>query len=142
MRVALNADLIVRAKVSNYYGERYDGVKLAYDGVKLAMEVEVLEVLKGQTRAKKIRIWGDDGRHCRPYVSAFPLQTEWLFAIEKLPADERYPEDYYISNCGEYWLAVKESKVVGHIAFPRDVPSSADEKQTMSLDELRKKLTE
>lgn len=67
-------------------------------GVDRAMEVEVFEVLKGSARGRRLRIWGDDGAQCRPYVSGFTVGTEWIFAVNRLRGG-----DYVISVCGEYW---------------------------------------
>jgi len=122
LKVAPRTHLIVRAKVANYHGESR--------GVRLAMDVEVSEVFKGDAPAKTIRIWGDNGAMCRPYVSGFPVQTEWIFAVNPLAGR---PGEYFISICGEYWLKAQHGQVSGHLSSF----SLSDEKQTMSLEELR-----
>jgi hypothetical protein len=96
-KVALGADLIVLAEVRAY--ERH------------GMEVTVLDVLKGEEVRNVIKIWGDDGALCRPYVSNFPLRTRWIFALHR----EREPgsRDYVISGCGAFWLAVQSEQAIG-----------------------------
>ena len=121
LTMARRAELVVRSMVLDYHGESR--------GIKLAMDVEVVEVLKGSARAKRIRIWGDNGAMCRPYVSAFPIHTEWILAIDPLPGR---PGEYFISICGEHWLKVQDGQVIGRISSS----SPSDQQQTMSLAEM------
>ena len=127
LEVAPGAEVIVR--VRGYHGQNRK--------VHLAMDVVVLERLKGSPAADDIRIWGDNGALCRPYVSAFPPGTEWILAIR--PSRDlglRGPEragDYYIPGCGAYWLRVNGERVTGHV---RDgAPGRPG--QEVSLDALR-----
>jgi hypothetical protein len=113
LAVAPKAELIVRARVVEYHGRNRK--------VDLAMDIEVLEVLKGTSMPARatLRVWGDNGALCRPYVSAFARGTEWIFAIRPLAAS-REPEaarggDFYIPGCGAYWLRVDADRARGHI---------------------------
>lgn len=76
-----------------------------------------------------IRIWGDNGKLCRPDISTFPPGSEWLLALNKITEDveggfnPNTPNisygrinDYYLSQCGAYWLALNEGMVSGNIA--------------------------
>jgi hypothetical protein len=112
LAVAPNAETVVRARVIDYHGRNRK--------VDLAMDVEVVEVLKGGALpAKTIRIWGDNGALCRPYVSSFPRGTEWVFAIRPLRGSRELEaeraNDFYIPGCGAYWLRVIDERVRGHI---------------------------
>lgn len=134
--VALSADLVVRAKV------------LSYD--KNSMKVSVLEVLRGREWRRTIRIWGDNGAQCSPYVSSFPIGTEWVFAIRKttsgaergyfkrenVPGDWKKWGDYRISICGEFWLKVTGPNAIG-IVRGTDL---AGPKEEIPLRELRQLL--
>lgn len=126
LAVAPRADSIVRGKVVAYHGRSR--------GIDLAMDVEVYEVLKGFVAAKRIRIWGDNGAQCRPYVNSFPAGTEWLFAIRKTSGGE-----YDISVCGEYWARVENAHVSGRLTSLKP-PGTADKPETMSLAEFRNRL--
>jgi len=64
-----------------------------------------------------IRVWGDDGALCRPYVSAFPRGTRWIFALKRLR--EPAAQDYAISICGDFWLEVRGDVAVGRIIEPQ-----------------------
>lgn len=100
MDVAPSCDLIVLAEVKGYR---------KVDGLEQAMDVRVLSVLSGKESHKTIRVWGDDGKSCRPYVTQFPLRSTWIFALQP------HESDYRISVCGEYWLKVEENRVHGRI---------------------------
>ena len=96
-KVALGADLVVLAEVRSYYRH--------------GMDVTVIEILKGGEDRREIRVWGDSGALCRPYVTAFPRGTRWIFALKREPGTR----DYIISVCGEYWLEARGDQAVGRI---------------------------
>jgi hypothetical protein len=75
-----------------------------------------------------IRIWGDDGKQCRPDISDFPVGSQWVMALKKITdskPDGFNPNtpnisygrinDYYLSKCGAYWLYLDEGYVVGNL---------------------------
>jgi hypothetical protein len=102
-KMALQADLIVLAEVRGY--QRH------------GMDVRVLEVLRGREPRRTIRIWGDTGALCRPYVTSFPVGTRWIFAVtaSRTPGEG----DYAIAFCGEHWLQVRGEQAVGRITRPQ-----------------------
>ena len=115
-RVAFGKELIVLGEVMDHY--------------KNSMEVKVVEVIRGTEERKTIRIWGDNGALCRPYVSGFPIGTRWLFAAFPLPeprvgdGGSSFSEgfhsrpgnrQYAISVCGDFWLEVRGERTVGRI---------------------------
>jgi hypothetical protein len=97
-KVALGTELVVLGEVRSYYRH--------------SMDVAIIEVLKGGEDRREIRVWGDNGALCRPYVAAFPRGTRWIFALKREPGTR----DYIISVCGEYWLEVRGDQAVGRIA--------------------------
>jgi len=131
LSVAPGTPLIIRAKVVGHSVPNRD--------VNLAMDVEVLEVFKGSAKGKRIRIWGDNGAQCRPYIKAFPVQTEWVFAITELRADGPGKGDYFISVCGEFWARVEGGNVTGRLTS-RTPPGVNDIPERMSLKELKERL--
>ncbi len=98
-KVALGTDLVVLAEVRSYDRN--------------SMDVTVIEVLRGEEERRALRIWGDDGALCRPYVTLFPRGTRWIFALER----ERTPgsRDYAISGCGAFWLEVRGNQAMGSV---------------------------
>ena len=127
LRVAPASDLIVRGKVLAHFDRSR--------GVNRAMDVEVYEVLKGSLKGRRVRIWGDDGAQCRPYVAGFPVGTEWIFAVSR----RRGEPDYAISVCGEYWAHVEGELVIGRLASTKP-PGVDDTLERMTLRDLRGKL--
>jgi len=92
MTSAPKAPLVVHAKVVRHTEKRGD--------IYLAMDLEILEVLQGATTEKGLRVWGDNGSLCRPYVMKFPEQSEWVFALF------REGDKWAIPVCRENWLRV------------------------------------
>ena len=121
-KVALHKEVIVLGEVVSYY--------------KNSMDVQVIEVIKGKEKRGTIRIWGDNGALCRPYVSLFPIGTTWLLALSALPtktvgeqlklgSEEGFisspdNKEYDISVCGEFWLKVRREEAVGRITVNHD----------------------
>ena len=116
-QVAPQADLVVAAEVIAHHAN--------------SMQVEVVQVLKGEETRKRLTVWGDNGIQCRPYVDGFPEKTRWVLAIFRYEEEEarktegklleRLPEDakppfYVMSVCGAYSLEIKGEDAQGHIA--------------------------
>lgn len=131
LTVAPGTEAIVRAKVVGYHAESR--------GIQLSMDVDVLEVMKGIVSSKRIRIWGDNGSQCRPYVSAFPVGTEWVLAVNRLKEGPSRG-DFFVSVCGEYWAKVEGNAVLGRLTGSSP-PTVSDVPEHMSLDELRTRLS-
>lgn len=79
-----------------------------------------------------VRIWGDNGKLCRPDITEFPVGSKWVLAVNKItdiPAGGFNPNtpnisygregDYYLSQCGAYWLAVHDDFVTGNLVKGR-----------------------
>ncbi len=122
-------NLVFSGKVLKYVYRANKNTELA-----LAMDVEVKDILLGEENRKEIRIWGDNGMLCRPYVSAFPLNTEWIFNVTEENTrrmDYEDQDDYVISMCGEYWLELKGKTVSGKI---KNLPNGGVLKQMLFND--------
>ena len=104
-----------------------------------AIQVRVARVVRGSIDhpAEPIRVWGDDGKMCRPYASQFPPGTEWFFVLDNRSFGgfprQPGPRDYSISICGAYWAKVEGDRVTGRIRDPR-------KGESMSLEQLLKLL--
>jgi hypothetical protein len=83
-------------------------------GTPLWMELDVHAVWKGKEARRRVRIWGDNGFECRPYVTQFAVGSAWILALHTgttgVPKD-----DYVITNCGESWLPVIDYRARGII---------------------------
>lgn len=118
-QISAKSDFIVSGKVLSQKGNSMD---FSVDRILLDREIN------GKEYKKDIRIWGDDGKECRPPISNFPLASDWLFALKKIaiePENGFNPNtpnisfgrknDYYISMCGAYWLKVHDGFVTGNL---------------------------
>ena len=111
--ITSNVDLIIIGKTISY------GEVSQFSGQPLSADVEIQRVLKGNTALDKIRIFGDNGALCRPYVTKFPLNTTWVFALNFLSTGPNGEPQYAISGCGEFSLRVRAGKVFGRIKSPQ-----------------------
>jgi hypothetical protein len=107
--ITSNVDLIVIGKPISY------GEASQFSSQPLSAEVEIQRVLKGNAALEKIRVFGDNGALCRPYVTKFPLNTTWVFALNFLSTGPNGEPQYSISGCGEFSLRVRAGKVFGRI---------------------------
>lgn len=123
LTVVHRSDFIAVVRVEKYY---------KIDGFERAVDARVMRILNGTEKRKRIRIWGDDGKLCRPYVTSFPLKTEWVMALRPNSIDKEDTDDYAISVCGEYSLSCAPDSVFGRI--------DADSTQRLSWKIFEEKL--
>jgi hypothetical protein len=74
------------------------------------MEVEIVEILKGNEKRKTIIVWGDDGKSCLPYLSEFKLGKEYIIAFDFHNGKSKIDLEYEISICGEFWLNIENER--------------------------------
>jgi hypothetical protein len=86
------------------------------NGFNTKMEVELMEVFKGQETRKKITIWGDDGKECRPYIDYFETEGVYYLSLYK------YDNEYEQMNCGEMYLKIEGNNVLGEKGIRKDLP--------------------
>lgn len=79
----------------------------------IAMDVQILGVLQGNYKAKTMRIVGDFGMSCVPYVENFPIDTEWVFAVGGPAEIARFgDENFTFGPCAESGARVKDGRVI------------------------------
>ena len=78
-----------------------------------AMDILVLETLKGGILDSGMVVQMGDGMYCRPTLDFFPPGSEWILALNGQGA--KPGEGLAISHCAEYWLRVENDDVVGSI---------------------------
>src|SRR5215210_7883645 len=101
-----NTPLVALVKVIKYLSFKdINGQKTP-----MSMEVEIIEKYKGQEYHKSVTVWGDNGTMCRPYLSTFKEGLYFVIAFYPGIANNGYEgeknTDYFIANCGAYWLTV------------------------------------
>jgi hypothetical protein len=124
--VAPGSDLVVVAEVLRYSGKRHTSARIPE-----AMDVAVRQVFKGAERRSTLRLRGDTGVLCRPYVTKFAPGTVWVFALHRAPEKRG---EYALSACGEHWLRVTDDRVRGYI---HSDPSQTGPEVEVALSDLR-----
>jgi hypothetical protein len=131
VQIAKRSKLVIRGKVTEYHWRKDDK---NINGIPLSMTVDVKEIYQGTTKLSKVIVWGDNGIICRPYVTQFPIGTEWVLALSEDSWTKK--GELAISACGAYWLSVQRNNVIGKVTKG----SSNAKPQVMSLPDLRKLL--
>lgn len=107
LRVAHRAGLVVRGTVTEYVEGPRD---------REAMDIRVIEVLRGRKDLKMVRVQGGSESACVPSERRFPIGTEWIFALHDSAGVDRM--SYTMSICGEFWVRVDKGMAYGSIASP------------------------
>ncbi len=97
LTAGLKQDLVVKVKILGYFKHDSD--------INEKMTVQIIEKFRGKETRKTITVWGDNGADCRPYVDYFEIGQEYFLALTK------FGNDYYQSNCGDFYLTIKDGKV-------------------------------
>jgi len=121
--MANKSNLVVKVKVLSY------GKKLKYgENLYSNMEVEIIDVIKGKFKNKKMVVLGDPGHLCRPYISTdrFPLKKVFLLALA-----ENMTSTQALSVCGEFYIRVEKDK-----AFGSRLAGNEFQKYTVPLKDL------
>ena len=73
-----------------------------------SMTVEVVKKYKGSESRKRIKIWGDNGILCRPYIEEFEIGKYYLIAPSKIEndVDNGQKNDYDFFSCWTDYLTV------------------------------------
>lgn len=114
LKIAPATPLIVVVEIKDHLTFEY----LEGEEVPMSMSVEIIRVLKGIETRTEITVWGNNGLMCRPYLSIFDIGSKWVMAFGENPTDghERaLSSDYAISDCGEYFLEVRNGVATGFI---------------------------
>ena len=99
------AIFIVRVLDHEYFVSSAEGAADAIFAPRSAT-FEVIKSLKGSTKKKEIKVFGDNGVLCRPYIDTFKEDRYYIVGLYKCNGKERFEttQDFYISICGEFWI--------------------------------------
>ena len=97
--------LIKVVEYSDFLDYEIDG----YDKkMPFSMTVEIVKKYKGNESRKRIKIWGDDGAQCRPYIANFEVGKYYLIAptliTENSELGKKYDYDFF--SCWTDYLTV------------------------------------
>lgn len=84
------------------------------------MTVEIIKKYKGKEHRNKIRIYGDNGILCRPYLSDFEINAYYLIA--PIPLDDKPDTEYDFFACRTDYLKVDfaKNKALGNYSLIRN----------------------
>lgn len=107
-QISKGSELVALIKVIEYSdfleNEIYD-----YEGkMPLSMTVEIIDKYLGSEKRKRIKIWGDNGMLCRPYIENFEIGKYYLVAPSRLSetSDIGIEGDYDFFSCFTDYLTV------------------------------------
>ena len=93
-----------------------------------AATFEIVKTLKGVADEEEIKVFGDNGMLCRPYIGTFKEDQYYVVALYKCNGmlDGESEDDFSISACGEYWLDYNPTSktVTGLITPGNNKPST------------------
>ncbi|RED37666.1 hypothetical protein DFQ10_1262 [Winogradskyella eximia] len=73
-----------------------------------SMTVEIVKKYKGTESRKRIKIWGDDGAQCRPYIADFEVGKYYLIAPNRIEENSELgkKDDFDFFSCWTDYLTV------------------------------------
>lgn len=129
LTVAQSGDLVALVRITKYLSFR----EIQKQQIPMSMEAEIISIYKGTENRKTIKVWGDYGHLCRPYLSHFDSGSFYVISFFKgrdgkkgFAHPDETSNDYYISICGDYWLSAypgtqtaagSVSRILGSIRF-------------------------
>ncbi len=99
------------------YSDFLDQEIYGYDGkMPFSMTVEVIEKYVGSEKRKTVKIWGDNGALCRPYIANFEIGKYYLIAPSKIyeTSDNGVKDDYDLFSCFTDYLTVDYGKQIAY----------------------------
>lgn len=140
MTVAPKSSLVALVQVtkyltfSNIYGSQ----------TPMSMEVQIVDIYKGNEERKIITVWGDNGILCRPYLGRFDTTKYYVIAFQQGSSTRGHQNeketDYAISICGTYWLTadITNNTASGSVSADLSIIKLSDLKQQIhhNIDNL------
>ena len=113
-QISKNSEFVALVKVIEYTDFLEQKI-INYDGkMPLSMTVEIVEKYLGSEKRKTIKIWGDNGALCRPYIANFEIGKYYLIAPQKINenSENGAKDDYDFFSCITDYLTVDfENKI-------------------------------
>ncbi|MEX2349556.1 MAG: hypothetical protein WD554_01635 [Flavobacteriaceae bacterium] len=109
-------EFVALVKVIEYSDFLEDGI-YGYDGkMPYSMNVEIIKQYKGTESRECIKIWGDNGMLCRPYISNFEIGNYYLIAPSLIESDSQTGKanDYDFFVCWTDYLMVDYENQVAY----------------------------
>ncbi len=122
--VSKSSDFVALVRVISYDDYLEDQI-MGHEGyMPYSMTVEIIKKYKGSESRQSIKIWGDDGKECRPYIANFKIGGYYLIAPNLLGENKlknESPTDYDFFSCSIDYLEVNMEKEVAYGEYSKDV---------------------
>ena len=127
LKVACKSPLVFQGRIRSHAQEK--------NGVPPSIEVEIVNIFHGISANSLVRVWGDNEMLCRVDPRRFPVGSEWLLALDGPGSKPAMTPDHALSNCGQFWLEIRQGKVIGNIDSETDQAAV----QEMSIARFRER---
>ena len=110
--VANEMEFVALVKVIEY-SDFLDEEIIGYDKkMPFSMTVEIIKQYKGTESRKRIKIWGDDGAQCRPYIGEFNIGECYLIAPTLIRENSELgrKDDYDFFSCWTDYMIIDMDK--------------------------------
>tara|TARA_R110002094_G_scaffold75484_1_gene82830 strand:+ start:237 stop:752 length:516 start_codon:yes stop_codon:yes gene_type:complete len=107
-QISSGMEFVALVKVVEY-SDYLDQEIIGYDKkMPFSMTVEIVKKYKGTESRKRIKIWGDDGAQCRPYIADFEVGKYYLIAPNRIKENSELgkKDDYDFFSCWTDYLTV------------------------------------
>ena len=134
--VSKNSEFVALVKVISYDDYLEDKIMGHEEKMPYSMTVEIIKKYKGSETRKTIKIWGDDGKECRPYIANFKIGDYYLIAPNLLGDNKLINEgstDYDFFSCSSDYLKVDMVRKIAHGEY-------SDSKDEIELAEFEKEI--
>jgi hypothetical protein len=112
-----NKEFVALIKVVEYSDFLEDKIYGYDDKMPYSMTVEIIKKYKGSESRKRIKIWGDNGMLCRPYIANFEVGKYYLIAPSLIGYDSEeieWKNDYDFFSCHTDYLEVDFDKKIAY----------------------------
>lgn len=119
--ISNNSEFVALVKVISY-DDYLDYEIMGHEGkMPYSMTVEIIKKYKGKETRKTIKIWGDNGAECRPYISNFKIGKHYLIAPNllgeyKLEGEKSTDYDFFSCNTDYLTVDIDKQKAYGEYA--------------------------
>jgi hypothetical protein len=139
--IAEEAELVILAKVLSYGDFLEYSVHGHDEKMPQSMTVEIIVKYAGTEERQEIKIWGDDGAQCRPYIASFESGEYYLMAPNSLNANEQLDSqgDYDLYSCYSDYLSVDMKTEIVRGRFSKKTKSLSLEKAEKMIAEKTKR---
>ncbi len=119
-RTVKNSEFVALVKIISFDEYLQDEI-LDHEGkMPYAMTVEIIKKYKGKEKRKKIKILGDNGILCRPYLSDFEINGYYLISANSLDNSANTEYDFFVCRTEYLKVDIELNKAYGNYSMIRN----------------------